>query len=95
MIDLWEMRNEEVHGTEEATIQQKRKEKVAITIRALHKLEEQARPSDSNLLYQDVEATIELTTAATLEAFISMKPEQSTTMYGNGPNGPRGKSNQS
>mmetsp|Transcript_31538 Transcript_31538/g.35362 ORF Transcript_31538/g.35362 Transcript_31538/m.35362 type:complete len:138 (+) Transcript_31538:156-569(+) len=46
MIDLWEMRNEEVHGKEEATIQQKRKEKVAITVQALHKLEEQARPSD-------------------------------------------------
>jgi len=46
MIDLWEMRNEEVHGKEEATIQQKRKEKAAVTVRALHKLEEQARPSD-------------------------------------------------
>ena len=51
MIDLSEMRNEEVHGKEEATIQQKRKEKAAITIQALHQLEEQARPSDSNLFY--------------------------------------------
>ena len=42
MIDLWEMRNEEVHGKEEATIQQKRKEKAEITFWALHKLEEQA-----------------------------------------------------
>ena len=73
MIDLWEMRNEEVHGKEEATIQQKRKEKAAITVQALHKLEEQARPSNSNLFYQDVEATIELATATTLEAFIAMK----------------------
>ena len=73
MIDLWEMRNEEVHGKEAATIQQKRKGKTAITVRALHKLEEQARPSDSNLFYQDVEATIELATAATLEAFVTMK----------------------
>ena len=39
----------------------------------LHKLEEQARPSDSNLFYQDVEATIKLATATTLEAFIAMK----------------------
>ena len=73
MIDLWEMRNEEVHGKEEATIQQKRKEKAAITVRALHKLEEQARPSDSILFYQDVEATIERVPATTLEAFIAMK----------------------
>ena len=67
------MRNEEVHGKEAATIQQQRKEKAAITVWALHKLEEQARPSNSNLFYQDVEATIELATATTLEAFISMK----------------------
>ena len=73
MIDLWEMRNEEVHGKEEATLQQKRKEKVAITVRALHKLEKQARPSDSILFYQDVEATIERVPATTLEAFIAMK----------------------
>ena len=73
MIDLWEMRNEEVHGKEEATIQQKRKAKAAITVRALHKLEKQARPCDSNLFYQDVEATIKLVSAATLEGFIAMK----------------------
>ena len=73
MIDLWEMRNEEVHGKEEVTIQQKRKEKVAITVRALHKLEEQARLSDSILFYQDVEATIERVPAVTLEAFVAMK----------------------
>ena len=73
MVDLWEMRNEEVHGKEEATIQQKRKEKAAITVWALHKLEEQARPSDSILFYQDVEATIEQVPAATLEAYIAMK----------------------
>ena len=73
MIDLWEMRNEEVHGKEEATKQQKRKDKAAITVRTLHKLEEQARPSDSFLFYSDVEAEIKNATAAKLEAFIAMK----------------------
>ena len=73
MIDLWEMRNEEVHGKEEATKQQKRKDKAAITIRALHKLEEQARPSDSILFYSDVEEAIKHATAATLKGFIAMK----------------------
>ena len=42
LVDLWEMRNEEVHGKEEATTKQKREDKAAITVRALHKLEEQA-----------------------------------------------------
>ena len=73
MIELWEMRNEEVHGKEAAAIEQKRKERAAIIVRKLHKLEEQARPSDSILFYQDVEATIERVPAATLEAFIAMK----------------------
>ena len=73
MIDLWEMRNDKVHGKEAAIIEQKRKEKVAITVRVLHKLEEQARPSNSNLFYQDVKETIKRVPAATLEAFISMK----------------------
>ena len=73
MIELWEMRNKEVHGKEAAAIEQKRKERAAIIVRELHNLEEQARPSDSNLFYQDVEETIERVKASTLEAFIAMK----------------------
>ena len=73
MVDLWEMRNEEVNGKEEATLQQKRKAKAANTVQVLHKPEEQARPSDSILFYQDVEETNELVSAATLEGFIAMK----------------------
>ena len=49
IIDLWELRNKEVHGKEEATKQKKRKDKAAISVRALHDLEEIARPSDSFL----------------------------------------------
>jgi len=73
MLDLWEMRDEKVHGKEETTKQQKRKDKVAITVQALHKLEEQARPSNSNLFYQGAENTIKLVSTATLEGFIAMK----------------------
>ena len=36
MIDLWELRNKDVHGKEEVTKQQKRKAKVAISVRTLH-----------------------------------------------------------
>ena len=47
MIDLlWEMKNEEVHGKDEATKQQKRKDKAAITVWALRKIQKQARSSD-------------------------------------------------
>ena len=55
MIDLWEMEYEDVHGKEEVTKQQKRKAKAAINVRALYKLEEIARPSDSMMFYKDVE----------------------------------------
>ena len=73
MIDLWEMRKEEVYGKEEVTKQQKRKEKAAISVGDLHKLQEIARPSDSILFYQDVEKEIEQRTAAKLEGFVAMK----------------------
>ena len=55
MIDLWEMRKEEVYGKEEVTKQQKRKEKAAISVRDLHKLQGIAGPSDAMLFYQEVE----------------------------------------
>ena len=74
IIDLWELRNKEVHGKEEATKQKKRKDKAAISVRALHDLEEIARPSDSFLFYQDVEQEIEqVTTVVKLEGCITMK----------------------
>ena len=73
MIELWELRNKEVHGKEAASLEQKRKERAAITVRELHKLEEQSRPSDSILFYQDVDTTIKRVPATTLEVFIAMK----------------------
>ena len=59
MIDLWELRNEKVHGKEEATKQQKRKAKAAISVRVLHRLDEITRPSDSFPFYHAVEKEIE------------------------------------
>ena len=73
MIDLWELRKEEVYGKEEVTKQQKRKEKAAVSVRDLHKLQEIARPSDEMLFYEDVKKEIEKETAATLEGFFAMK----------------------
>ena len=73
MIDLWEMRKEEVYGKEEVTKQQKGKEEGAISVRELQNLQEIARPSDVKLFYADVEKEIETATAATLEGFVAMK----------------------
>ena len=73
MIDLWEMRNEDMYGKEEATKQQKRKAKAAITVQALHNLQEQARPSGSVLFYSDVGNEIENATSTKSEGFIAMK----------------------
>ena len=80
MIDFWESRIETVHGKEEVTKQQKRKDKVAISVRVLHKLEEIARPSDSILFYQDVEKEIEQGTAVKLEGCIAIKRDQFITV---------------
>ena len=72
MIDLWEIRNKEVHGKDKAMKQQKRKTKAAINVRDLHGLQDQARPGDSFLFYWDVVEKIEHATAAKLERFIAM-----------------------
>ena len=73
MIDLWELRNKEVNGKEETTKHKKRKDKAAISVRALHDLEEIARPSISFLFYQDVEQEIEQASGVKLEGFIAIK----------------------
>ena len=94
MIDLQEMRNEQVHGKEEATKQQKRKVKAAISVQALRDLQKIACPSDSFLFYQDVEGEIEHATAAKLEGFITMKTKPIHNSVSKWPNGHRVKSNQ-
>ena len=73
MIDLWELRNEETHSKEETRKQQKRKDKAAISVWALHDLEKITRPSDSFLFYQDAEKETKQATAVKLEGFIAMK----------------------
>ena len=73
MINLWEIRNEEVHDKEEKMKQQKRKAKAAITVQAQHNLQEKACPSNSFLFYSDVEKEKKNATAAKLEGFIAMK----------------------
>ena len=74
LTSLRELRNEEVNGKEEVTMQLKREAKEAITAQALHDLEEIAHHSDSFLFYQDViKKENKNATAAKLEGFIAMK----------------------
>ena len=58
LIELWDIWNEEVHDKDKATKQQKRKAKAAISVQALHKLRNQARPTDSLLKYKVAEYII-------------------------------------
>ena len=51
MINFRELRNEEVHGKQELTKQQKRKAEEAIRVQALYDIQEIARPSDSFLFH--------------------------------------------
>ena len=78
MIDIWEVRNEEVHDKEEALKQQKRKAKAAVSARTLHQLQDQSQPSDTFLFYWDAEEEIKNATAAKLEGFIAMKTKPIT-----------------
>ena len=73
IISLWELRNEEVHGKEEVTKQQKRKAEAAIRVRALHNRQEIARPSDSFLFYQDIGEEIKHAIVVKLDEFNAMK----------------------
>ena len=73
MIDLWEIRNKEVHGKDKATKQKQRKAKAAISVQDLHKLQDQACPRNAFLFYQDVEEEIEHEKEAKLEGFIAME----------------------
>ena len=63
----------EVSVKEEATEQKKKKSKAAISVRALHDLQDIASLSDPFLFYPDVEEKIKQATAAKLEEFIVMK----------------------
>ena len=70
---IYGQKNKEVHDKEEVAKQQKRKAKAATRVWELHKLHDQARPSNAFLFYQDIKEEIKHAIAAKLEDFISMK----------------------
>ena len=65
-------------GGSKAAKQQKRKTKVAISVRVLHNLQDQAHISNAFLFYQDLEKEIEHAIAAKLECF--RNPDQLLTI---------------
>jgi NAD-dependent dihydropyrimidine dehydrogenase PreA subunit len=70
-IDLWEIRNEEVHGK---TIEQQeniRKTKLSLEVRKLNSMKDQARPSDMCLFHENEEEYIEHSTAQMIATWVS------------------------
>ena len=73
-IELWEQRNEEVHGKTEAQKQNRRLAKLSIEVRHLHSMRHLTRPSDDFTFYEDEELEHfigKAATATTAANFIS------------------------
>ena len=64
-IELWEQRNEEVHGKTEAQRQNRRLEKLCTEVRHLHTMRHLTRPSDGFIFHDDVDQFLEKATATT------------------------------
>ena len=70
-IQLWELRNEEVHGKSVVQQEKTRKTKLSADARKLNALKDQARPIDMGLFHNDIEEFIDQSTAQTIATFIS------------------------
>ena len=71
VLELWETRNNDVHGGTDVTPSPVRKDRLSQEVRRLQKLRNDTRPVDSFLFLSDVEAYIEKSTANTLASYIS------------------------
>jgi hypothetical protein len=70
-IQLWELRNEEVHGKTAEQQDRTRKTKLSIDARKLNELKDKARPVDMGLFHADIEEYLERSTAQTIGTYIS------------------------
>jgi hypothetical protein len=70
-IQLWELRNEEVHGKTVHQQEKTRKTKLSIDARKLNELKDKARPVDMGLFHSDIEVFLDQSTAQTIATFIS------------------------
>ena len=70
-IELWELRNEEVHGKTVEQQERTRKAKLSIDARKLNNLKDKARPIDMGLFHNDIDEFLEISTAQTIATYIS------------------------
>ena len=70
-IDLWELRNEEVHGKTTEQQESIRKGKLRLEVSKLNSMKDKARPSDMCLFHDNEEEYIEASTAQTISTWVS------------------------
>jgi len=70
-IDLWETRNEEVHGKTIEQQERTRKTKLRIEVSKLNALKDKARPSDMCLFHENEEEYLEQSTAQMISTWVS------------------------
>ena len=72
MIELWELRNTEVHGKEENHKQKVRKDRASKIVRELHGQQDLTRPSDGHLFHPNVDEYIEESEAIQLKTYVQI-----------------------
>jgi hypothetical protein len=55
LIDLWELRNEEIHGKTEERQEKQRKHRLSDKAQKLNEQKDNARPADMGLFHANVE----------------------------------------
>jgi hypothetical protein len=70
-IDLWETRNEEVHGKTIEQQESTRKAKLRIKVSKLNSMKDSARPSDMFLFHKNDEEYIDNSTATMIATWVS------------------------
>jgi hypothetical protein len=70
-INLWELRNEEVHGRTIEQQESTRKEKLGTEVKKLNSMKNKARPSDMCLFHENEEEYIEQSTATMIATWVS------------------------
>jgi hypothetical protein len=70
-IKLWELRNKEVHGKTEEQQETTRNTKLCIEVRRLNTMRDIERPSNVCLFHEDIDTSIDQTTAKTIAIYIS------------------------
>jgi hypothetical protein len=71
IIDLWKVRNDEVHGITEEIQEKRRKHRLVDKVKHLNKQKNNDRPADMGLFHENIDQYIEDSTARTLVNYIS------------------------